>query len=112
MIETTIKGHLASRLDVPVFMEVPDNPPESYVVVIRSGGGGREDFLHNPMILCRSYASSLAEAAKLNDRVVAAMDTLTECDEVSGCYLTGSYNFTDKATKQYRYQSVYNVYHY
>lgn len=112
MIEKIIMDHLAKKLDVPVFGEVPENPPASYVVVVRSGGGGREDFLHNPMVLCRSYAATLAEAAKLNDRAVEAMDSLTECDEVSGCYLTGSYNFTDQETKQYRYQAVYNIYHY
>lgn len=111
MIETTVLEHLASRLDAPVSMEVPEKKPERFVV-LKKADTGREDFLYKSMFLVRSYAPTLLAAAELSEQVMQAMLTLPECSDVSGCYLTGDYNFTDTASKQYRYQAVFDIYHF
>ena len=57
----------------------------------------------------QSYAPSLFEAAELNERVKAAMDDLILLPDIFSAKLDSDYNFTDTATKQYRYQAVYNI---
>ena len=57
-----------------------------------------------------SIAPSLAEAAALNEVVKAVMDQLPYlAEEVFGSELNGDYNFTNTATKERRYQAVYNI---
>ena len=82
MIEKIILDHLAEKLAVPIFMEV------------------------------QSYAGSLLEAAQLNDQVKQAMDSLPELADIGAARLNSDYNFTDTASKRYRYQAVYDVTHY
>lgn len=40
------------------------------------------------------------------------MDDLVNESEVSGVYLNADYNFTDVETKEYRYQAVFDIFHY
>ena len=90
MIEKTILDYLTARLTVPVRMETPEDPPESYVV--------------------QSIAPTLYGAAQLNETVKAAMDAME--DRVAGIFrveLNSDYNFTNTATKERRYQAVYNI---
>lgn len=49
------------------------------------------------------------DAARLNERVKAAMDSAAELDAVSASRLNSDYNFTDTTTKRYRYQAVYDL---
>ena len=37
MIEKTIREYLADRLSVPVYLEIPANPPESFVLIEKTG---------------------------------------------------------------------------
>lgn len=111
MIEKTLLDHLSSRLDVPVGLEVPAKAPERFVVLMKSDSR-REDFLYRSMFLVRSYGKTLMEAAELNELAKEAMFAATELPEVSGCYLTGDYIFTDTALKRYRYQAVFDIYHF
>lgn len=110
MIEKTVKDHLED-LGVPVCLEVPASPPEKFLVVEKTGSD-RSDRLYRAMIVVKSYGKSLLEAATLNESVLACMDTLAEEAEVSACRLNSDYNFTDTASKRYRYQAVFDVYHY
>lgn len=111
MIEITILNHLSDLLDVKVCMEVPEDPPDRYVV-LKKADSRREDLLYRTMILARSYGPTLLAAAELSHQVVNAMLTLPALPEVSGCHLTGDYNFTDTDSKQYRYQAVFDIYHF
>lgn len=79
MIEVIIKNYLAEKLSVPVVLAI------------------------------QSYAPSMYEAARLNERVKAAMDSAAELDAVSASRLNSDYNFTDTTTKRYRYQAVYDL---
>ena len=111
MIEILMLEHLERELNVPVYPEIPENPPERYVI-IRKADSHREDFLCCSMMLARSYGPTLLAAAELNEAVVKAMKTITNDHRVSGCYCTGDYNFTDTVTKRYRYQAVFDIYHF
>ena len=52
------------------------------------------------------------EAAKLNEKIKNLMYDLTTISEVSKVKLNSDYNFTDTETKRYRYQAIFDIYHY
>ena len=39
MIEKTVLNYLNRKLDVPVYMEVPEKPEKEYVVIEKTGSG-------------------------------------------------------------------------
>lgn len=110
MIEEKIVEYLNKNLCVPVFMEVPENPPAEYVVIEKTGGG-EENHIESAVCAVQSYGSTLYKAASLNEEVKKAMKKLSEDDAVSAVRLNSDYNFTDTATKQYRYQAVFDIYY-
>jgi hypothetical protein len=111
MIEIVVLNYLSSALSAEVFMEVPDAPPERFVL-LKKADGGRDNHLDYAMFTVQSYGKSLLEAAELNEEVKSVMDGIMELDAISGCYLNSDYNFTDTASKRYRYQAVFDIYHY
>ncbi len=48
----------------------------------------------------------------LNEQTKTAVDSLIELTEIAKVRLNSDYNFTDTATKRYRYQAVYDLNHY
>lgn len=108
MIETTILDYLSSVLPEPCSLEVPERPPARFVVLEKTGSS-RENHINTASFAVQSYAPSLFEAAELNERVKAAMDDLILLPDIFSSKLDSDYNFTDTATKRYRYQAVYNI---
>lgn len=108
MIETIVKDYMESVLSVPVYMQYPSDPPESFVV-LRKADSGQENHIDSAMFVADSYAGSLYEAAKLNKSVVNAFDSLTDLDAVSSSKRGGDYGFPDTQNKKYRYQAVQNI---
>ena len=111
MIEQIILDYVSAALSVPVRMEIPADPPARFVVLKRSGRG-RENRLEAANLIADSYAESLLEASRLNEQVKAVLDELDSLDEISDAQLATDYPLTDTASKQYRYQAVYEIYHY
>lgn len=111
MIEKIVLDFLTLRLTVPVRMEVPADPLKRFVV-IKKADSNRENLINTTMVIAQSYAETLLEAAKLNELVKAAMDDLTDLDEICSSRLNSDYNFTDTASKRYRYQAVFDITHY
>lgn len=103
--------YLESKLSVPVRMEIPQKPPVSFVVLEKTGGGGKNR-IKDATFAIQSYADTLFAAAQLNESVKTAMDGFAELDAVCRCKLNTDYNFTDTSTKSYRYQAVYDITHY
>ena len=110
MIEKVILDYLKSALPVPVYMEVPEKPPASFVLVEKTSSG-RENHINSAMIALQSYATSLYGAASLNEAVKTAMDNSITTKDISAAKLNSDYNYTDTATKQYRYQAVYDIFY-
>ncbi|MCD7838131.1 MAG: hypothetical protein LUG65_04390 [Clostridiales bacterium] len=111
MIEKIVLDYLAGTLDVPVYLEIPENPPDSFVLLEKTGGGCTNR-IYSATLALQSYAATMYEAATLNEAVKAAMDALAELDEVCASRPNSDYNYTDTASKRYRYQAVYDVKHY
>lgn len=111
MIEIIVLEHLSKKISVEVDMEIPKKALERFVV-LRKADSSRENHVTTSMFVVDSYAASMIEAAKLNEQVVAAMDSLPELDEICCVSLTGDYSLPDTTSKKYRYQAVYDITHY
>ncbi len=111
MIEKIILDYLDQELSVPVYMERPDSPPETYVLIEKTGSGKRNQ-IYDATIAIQSYAPSMYEAAVLNETVKETMDSAVTLGSISRVGLNSDYNFTDTAMKAYRYQAVFDITHY
>lgn len=112
MIEQIVLDFMNAELDVPVYMEYPSEPKDAFVVMEKVGSS-RRDFIYTTSIAFQSYSlTSLYNTVALDERVRAVADRLPELNEISGVTLSSSTNFTDTRRKEWRYQSVYDIYHY
>lgn len=111
MIEIIIKNYLDSKLEEQVFLEKP-SPDYGIYVVFEKVGGNKNNHLSSATFAFQSYANSLYKAAELNEEVKEAIESMIELDEIRGIKLNSDYNFTDTATKEYRYQAVFDIKHY
>ena len=111
MIEVTVYNYLNNALSVPVYTELPKEKPQRFVVLDKIGSS-KENHLSSSTIAFQSYAESKYEAALLNEEVKEVVENMIVLDEVSKVELNSDYNFTDTTTKEYRYQAVYEIYHY
>lgn len=108
MIEKTVLDYLNNSLEESVFMERPEKPVYPYVL-IELTGGDMENHIKSATIAIQSYAASLFEAASLNEKVLLAMENIISITDVSKCALNSYYNYTNTATKEYRYQAVFDL---
>lgn len=111
MIETILLDYLDANASVPCYMERPERPPESYVLIEKTGSS-RSNHINRATIALQSYAPTLYQAAALNEEVKTLMDESIELGSVCRAQLNSDYNFTDTASKGYRYQAVYDITHY
>lgn len=111
MIEKTIQDWLDAVLDVPAYMERPENAPGSYVILQKTGSG-LSDQVKSATFAVQSYAPTLYEAACLNELVKSAMDRLVELDSIGRSHRNSDYPYNDTVKGQYRYQAVYDVTYY
>ena len=111
MIEKTILNYLNQHLVVEVYMEQPEKPPASYVVLEKTNGG-EANCINAATIAIQSYAKTMEQAMDLNEDVKAAMKEITRLPSVASAKLNSDHNFTDTSTKRYRYQAIYNMNYY
>ena len=111
MIEETVLNYLTEIMGVPVYMEEPETKPDSYLVLEKTGSG-LENYIWNATISVQSHATTLYDAAELNNKVITAMQSLTTDSNVCRVDLNSDYNFTDSTTKRYRYQAIFDIVHY
>ena len=110
MIEKTVLDWLGAQLTAPVYAEVPEGPPDAFVVIERTASG-RTDRLRTATVAAQAYEASLYGAADLCEQVIAAMDGLETLPRVSACRLQSAYNFPDTRTKRHRYQAVFDIFY-
>lgn len=108
MIETIIINYLSKKLDIPVYAEIPENAPEQFFIVEKTGSS-IVNRLRHATVAIQSYAGTMLDAAKLNDELIEKMLLIPEVAEVSACELNSDYNYTDTTTKRYRYQAVFEL---
>lgn len=111
MIEKIMLDYLSTALDVPVYMEAPENAPESYVLIEKTGSS-ENNHIKEATLAIQSTAPSLYKAACLNELIKDAMDKSVSLGSIAKAKCNSDYNFTDTTTKSYRYQAVYDVVYY
>ncbi len=111
MIEKVVLEYLTERLSVPVWMEEPEKPPCSYVLIEKTGGG-KSGPLKTATLAIQSYGKTLERAAELNETMKSEMENIADQDPISRAELNSDYNYTDPDTKRYRYQAVYDFIYY
>ncbi len=115
MIETVLYDYLKDVFyedDIPVYMERPESRPAEEYIVIEKTGGTKTNQVATNTFAFQSYAPTLYRASALNEQVKSAVEAAEGLDEVSGVTLNSDYNFTDTASKAYRYQAVFVITHY
>lgn len=110
MIAKTLLDYLDATLDVPVVMEAPEQTA-GYVLIDQTGSS-RTNHIITTTFAIQSYGATLYQAMLLNDEIKDAMVGFAELNEVTSVVLETDYNFTNTATKQYRWQAVYLITHY
>lgn len=116
MIETILRDYLINELPVPVYLEKPaSNVPDRYVLIDHPGGNTNEHIDH-AVVAIQSYGPTLYQAAALADLVKEIMiepnGILTLSSVASVKLNSGPYNYTRADTKEYRYQSVFEIIYY
>lgn len=111
MIELIVKEYLSKTLNIPIVFEHQKNLPKQFIVIQKTSGS-RENFLNSSTIAIQSYGASMFDAAKLNEKIKNLMYDLITTSDVSSVKLNSDYNFTDTETKRYRYQAIFDIYHY
>lgn len=108
MIEKILYDYLKNRIDVPVFMEFPEEPEET-MIVIEKTGSNLDDHVYSAVIAIQSYSKTLYETAKLNEKIIDVMLNSIEIDKICKCDINSDYNFPDLDRKRYRYQAVFDI---
>ena len=106
-----VRSYLSGELDVPVVTEVPEDMPEEFISIEKTGGG-EDNYIYESVFAIQSWAQSMARADELNDIVKNEMRNIIVLDQISKCKLNTDYNYPDKNTKRPRYQAVYEINHY
>lgn len=109
MIETALIKYLNDKLNVEAYAEYPEIAPAQFVLMEKTGSG-LTNKLSRATVALQSYADTLLDAMKLNEKVKEVMDNLPwELDSITRSKLNSDYNFTDTSTRKYRYQAVYDI---
>ena len=101
--------YLSGALDVSVFGEIPAQPPTSFAVVEKLGGGLKNHIAESTLRL-GCFADTLAHAEDLSLTVQAAVEGMVALPEICSTEYGGSSNAT--ASKKYRYDVIWNITHY
>ena len=111
MIEKVLLDYLNDNLDDPVYMQYPDNAPDRFFILEKTGGN-RENQIAFATFVLQSYGGTLYETAAMNLVGINAMLDAVTLDAVSSVALNSDYNFADTTRKRNRYQAVFNITHY
>jgi hypothetical protein len=114
MIEDIVREHLIDEIQLPVYLEEPERPPQRYMLIGKTGSGGdsASHAVGSAMIIVQSYAPTLSGAALLNEQVKQAMWRLEADDRVTKVRCNSDLNYTDTETRRYRYQALFEITYY
>ena len=110
MILKDLLDYLSTQLSVGVYAEAPDQTT-GYVLLDQTATSNA-NHITTTTIAVQSYGATLYGAMALNEAVKEAMEGFAEQPQVASVKLETDYNFTNTATKQYRWQAVYHITHY
>lgn len=111
MIEVEIRKFLKQNMNCPAVLEQSSNMPKKFISIQKTGSS-KHNQIYSSTFAFQSYGESMYEASSLNETLKEVVEKLVELDVVSDVRLNSDYNFTDTDTKRYRYQAVFDIYHY
>lgn len=111
MVEEIILEYLHENLPegIEAYMEHPEGEDPKKMVVVEKTSSTEHDLVETSMLAIQSYGPTLYEAAQLNEIVKRLMREAVKLTGVSACKINTDYNYTNPATKEYRYQAVFDV---
>lgn len=119
MIEETIFSYLNDNATVPWFsMRPPTDGDHMEISTAKYGlfektNSVKTDHVLTSTFAFQSYAPTLLEAAQISAELRQLIEELPGITtEVSKAQLSGEYNFTNTASKQPRYQAVFQLIHF
>lgn len=112
MIEVYLYEYLTKNLSVPAYLQIPEDQAQKYVVIDKIGGSEIQRTLQESRFAFQSYADSMYESAELNEELKACVKSMLKDNKIAGIDLVSDYNWTDVSTRKYRYQAVFDIYHY
>lgn len=115
MIEKIILDFLNQRLsnqNIKAYMEMPEGEDPVACVIVEKTGSSVENTLPFATLAIQSYGSSLYNAAQLNETIKSIMEEAVSLNDISKCKLNSDYQFNDVTRKRYRYQAVFDIWHY
>ena len=93
-----------------IFCEVPEKGIPADYILIEKTGSSRENRINQAMIAIQSISqTSLFTTMAMNEEVKEAMDEIVGLPEIFRCECNSDYNYTNTATKEYRYQAVFDL---
>lgn len=112
MIEVLLYNYLNNAgLSAHVYTEQPPEKPERFFLMEKTGGIVTEHITESTIAI-QSLAESMYEAASMNEEIKTVMEQAINLPDISRVEINSDYNYTDTATKKYRYQAVFVVTHY
>lgn len=112
MVEATIREYLANNLDkVPVYMEIPKNPPKKFIL-LQLADGGQTNHIDAVTFFVTIYADSLYAAAELKEAVKTLLFNSVIIPGITTSNLGSERAGTDSANHVYTYDLTFNFYYY
>lgn len=111
MIEEILIEYISRKLQIPVYFENPEEPPETYVV-LEKNSDSRENLIDRARFFAFCYAPSKVEACCLSNELVNIMFDIVELKEVCKASLENEFDDSDTNRKEYRYRSEYDLVYY
>ena len=111
MIEEKILSYLNNNLEPTTYMEQPKQKLARFYLLERTAGG-ETNHINDGSFIVQSYAPTLFEASRMNNAMIKVFQSLIELPEITRVVLNSSYNYTDPATQQYRFQANFVVTYY
>lgn len=112
MIEKVLYDYVKKNSDKPVYLEVPDLTKVKDFFTIEKVGSSKENHINSSIIAIQSWATSLYEAASMNEYIKQIVENSIELNYICSVRLNSDYNFTDTDVKKYRYQALFDIVHY
>lgn len=112
-IEELVISYLIGR-NIPgigrnVYAEVPVDIPDNYVLIRRSGGS-QADYIRNYNVYTETISrTDKLTAARNHEAVIGAMNEIRDYTDVFRCALNSDYDATNTATKEYRFQALWQM---
>lgn len=111
MIEEIVCNYLTKELGIGAYPEKPSPRPKKYILIEKTGGSSK-NYISSATLAIQSIDESKYKAAILNERVKKVMNKIIELSAIGGIHLNSEGDFTDGDTKEYKYQSVYEIKYY